>query len=202
MIQSIAALAASSAIFAVLAVRGAFSDAQTGSEGFARLAVGAGFALGVIGVVLTFLVLFRVTFHSRIAKLLTSRTDARSLEVVRNSTMVAVARFRGHDDETPYFLSLIVDTNALEIWGGLFRLRCVLGIDWSEIGDVRVGATMDGRQAYECLEIDLPGATPSTMPIVVTGRGLGGFGAIEGSTLEALVAELNQARQRSETRRP
>jgi hypothetical protein len=99
----------------------------------------------------------------------------------------------GHGDyaHVPLFLSLVADTTRIEVWGGTLKPRMLWSVPWSNILNLRIGATFDGRGAYQCLEFELRAPRSELVQLVVTGRGLGGLGAIEGEPLQELATELS-----------
>jgi hypothetical protein len=139
----------------------------------------------------------RWIFQRGIRALILGRSDALMVEVVRTRGFARLARASRDATHVPLFLALVADPAGLEVWGGMVKPRLIWSSEWSNLSDLRVGATFDGRQAYQCLEFELRDPQRVQVQFVVTGRGVSGLGAVEGERLQALVTELSELRPTS-----
>jgi len=198
-VQSFVALGASVIAFGLLAVTRAFCDGRSGAQAAERIVSGLAIATLAVAAVVLVTILARWLSQRGVQRLLQSRPEALALEVVRNRRFSRMAAGHGDNAHVPLFLTLVADMTRIEVWGGMLRPRMLWSIPWSDISNLRLGATFDGRGAYECLEFELRAPQSELLQLVVTGRGLGGLRAIEGEQLEELATELSDLRPKSST---
>jgi hypothetical protein len=183
-VQSFVALGASAIAFGLLAVTHAFSGGRSAAQGVERIVSGVAIATLAVAAIMVGTILARWWFQRRVRGLTVGRSDAIALEVVRNRRFTRIATAHGHVAHVPFLLELVADQRGIEVWGGMVKPRIIWSTDWSNLSYVDTGAMFDGRTPED-----------EIVQLVVTGRGLGGLGAIEGEPLERLVSEITDLKE-------
>jgi hypothetical protein len=189
-------MGASVIAFGFLAISGSLSGEPSPAEQVERVVSGVAIATFAVSAVILLTIFKRSLFVRSIRRSMLDRPDALMHEVMRSPEFMRVA-LQGDVERVPRFLALIADRTGVEVWGGIASPRIIWSSDWPNVSDLRIGGTFDGRQAYECLELQLLDPANDVVPFVVTGRGWGGMGAIEGEPLQGLAIKLNDLRRAS-----